>query len=63
MRNSETEQSDRLLVGVEEMAAVTGQPARRLRHWIRSGFITCVVKRGALLTASRNALKRELGLD
>jgi hypothetical protein len=59
-RNSK---NDRLLVGVEALAAEAGVPERTMYHWVTTGRVQSAVKRGALWTAARNRFRRELGLD
>jgi phage antirepressor YoqD-like protein len=60
--NSPKVESDRLLIGVPDMAAETGISERRLRHWIANGFLTTVTKRGNLWTVPRSKLRADLGL-
>jgi len=54
--------SDRLLVGVDEIAAELNRPHRQVNHWLDRGFIKCASKRGHLWTAPRKRLRQEFGL-
>jgi len=63
LNSNEPREGDRLLVGVDELAAEINQPTRRIFHWLACGRIKSAQKVGAYWTASRRKLRAEFGLE